>query len=634
MLDTLRRGSSGFTAKVLLSALVVSFAVWGIGDIFQGFGAGTVVRVGDREIGVEQYRTSLNSELQRVSRQVGRPISIADGRALGIDQRVLGELVAEATLDARADALGLAVSDQTVARSITEDPVFRGADGKFDVRRFDEILRASGLNEHGFVAAQRRFILRRQIIDGLTGEIPAPEVLLKAIHRYQTEARTVSYVALQAASLGEIADPEESVLTTLFEERKAAFRTPERRTIAVLVATGDSLAAAETVSDADVQAAYEREKATFSVPERRTVERIVFSSMDEARAASEKIKAGVTFDDLIKERNLTPGDYQLGTVTREGILDAPIAAAAFALPQGQVSEPVQGQFTAALVRVTAIEPGSVRSLDEVREDLRRRLANDRGTQRAIRLHDEIEDARASGETLAEAAEKLKLELKILENVDARGHAEDGTDVAAGIPDREQMLAAAFRSVVGVETDPLSIGNAGYVWFELRDVQPERDRTFEEARADVLARWRSDEIRRRLQAKSDEAVAGLRAGTTTLADLAADHGVEVLTVANVTRSGNSFVFDRASVAQVFATPQGGFAAASGVQEPDRVVFQVTGVTIPPFNPEGEQARQFASAVAETLQNDLATQYVMTQQADLGVTMNQQALAMVLGGPQQP
>ena len=53
--------------------LVISFAIWGIGDIFRGFGRSTVAKIGRTEITVEQFRTIYNDRLQQYSRQAGRP---------------------------------------------------------------------------------------------------------------------------------------------------------------------------------------------------------------------------------------------------------------------------------------------------------------------------------------------------------------------------------------------------------------------------------------------------------------------------------------------------------------------------------------------------------------------------------
>ena len=113
MLRGIRKASSNWLGKVVMAMvvgfLVISFAIWGIGDIFRGFGRSTVAKIGNTEITIEQFRMLYNDRLQQYSRQLGRPISMEQARAMGLDRLVIGQLVSEIVLDearqqARSDA--------------------------------------------------------------------------------------------------------------------------------------------------------------------------------------------------------------------------------------------------------------------------------------------------------------------------------------------------------------------------------------------------------------------------------------------------------------------------------------------------------------------------------------------------
>src|SRR5258708_14161190 len=98
---------------------------------------------------------------------------------------------------------------------------------------------------------------------------------------------------------------------------------------------------------------------------------MTFPSVEEAQAARNRIASGLSFEDLAKERNLNPADVDLGLVTKSGILDPAIADAAFSLPSGEVSQPVQGKFAVALVKTGTIQPGIEPSYDNVAQELKR-----------------------------------------------------------------------------------------------------------------------------------------------------------------------------------------------------------------------------------------------------------------------
>jgi peptidyl-prolyl cis-trans isomerase D len=63
MLRGIHKASSTWLGKAVMAAVVgviaVSFAIWGIGDIFRGFGRNAVATIGGTEISIEQFRRSI-----------------------------------------------------------------------------------------------------------------------------------------------------------------------------------------------------------------------------------------------------------------------------------------------------------------------------------------------------------------------------------------------------------------------------------------------------------------------------------------------------------------------------------------------------------------------------------------------
>ena len=106
MLRGIHKASSTWLGKAVMAAVVgviaVSFAIWGIGDIFRGFGRNAVATIGGTEISIEQFRQFYNDRLQQLGRQVGRPITPDEARARGLDRQLLAQLVAETTIDEQA----------------------------------------------------------------------------------------------------------------------------------------------------------------------------------------------------------------------------------------------------------------------------------------------------------------------------------------------------------------------------------------------------------------------------------------------------------------------------------------------------------------------------------------------------
>ena len=615
----------------VMGVIAISFAIWGIGDIFRGFGRNAVATIGGTEISIEQFRQFYNDRLQQLGRQAGRPITPDEARARGLDRQLLAQLVAETTIDEQAKQLRLGIDNAEIVKRITSDPSFRGANGQFDRQRFEQIIRQAGFSESRFIEEQRRSMLRRQLAQSVTGDLKVPATALAALNQYQNEKRQIEYVALEAAQAGDVPAPTPEVLNKYFDERKTLFRAPEYRNITLLSLAPSDLAKPDAVTDTDAKAYFEQHKDSYGKPEKREVRQIVFQKPEEAADARERITKGAKFDDIAKERQLKDSDTDLGMVAKSDIIDPAVADAAFSLKPGETSAPVKGRFGTVLLQVGKIEPGEEKTYEQVAAQIKREMAESRAKSDVGNLRDKIEDERAAGSTLAETAKKLGVKSVSIEAVDRSGRGLDGKPVT-GLPQTPNVISAAFASDVGVDTDPLQLPGGGYLYYDVTGVTPSRERPLEEVKDQVTARWRDDEIAKRLQAKADDLVGKLKAGTS-FAQAASEAGLNVQTAKDLQRGKSGGFIPAKTIEAVFRTPKGTPATAEGGKETERFVFRVTDVVDPPFEAGTPQGQAITTTLQNSYTDDLVSEYIARLENDFGVTVNPSALNQVVGGGSQ-
>ena len=209
----------------------------------------------------------------------------------------------------------------------------------------------------------------------------------------------------------------------------------------------ETLANPAEVSDADAEAAYAKvagKDPRFGAPEKRDLQQILFPNQAEADAAEAKIKAGASFDDIVKERNLKPEDADLGETTKDAIIDKAEADAVFALPEGGVSGVLTSQFGPVIVRVKSITPSTIKPYAEVADEIKRQVSASRAGDKIQAVHDKIEDARVSGKSLAEAAKAAGLTTQTVAAVDAQGHDPSGKPVEPARQDRSPARGLRLR----------------------------------------------------------------------------------------------------------------------------------------------------------------------------------------------
>jgi len=629
MLDALRNSAKSWVAKALLGLLVLSFAVWGIsGTMFQGTGD-TVVAVGETRVTPIEYRLAYDRQVAILSRNLGTRLTTEQARALGLENQVLGQVVSSAALDEQSRRMRLGLSTDRLASIIADDPAFQGINGRFDRNVFSNILRNVGMTEEEFIVSQENAAIRTQIVEAIADGYRAPDALMAALDAFNNETRTIDYVVLNPDIADSIPEPTEDELQSFFRDNRLNYRAPEFRKITYVTLLAGDIADPAAIADEAVRADYEQRIDRYTTPERRTIEQLNFPNRDAARAAADQIAGGTSFEDIVAGEGRTLSDVRLGTFERARVPDPAIAEAAFAIPsEGRTSGVVDGTFGPVILRVAEIMPQGVRSFDEVQDEIRNELAIVEAEAVLLDVHDAYEDARAGGESLQEAARRQRLTPVTVDAVDRTGRGAHG-EILRDLPEPQALLAAVFDTDIAVESAPINIGAEGFLWFEVLDIIPERDRTLDEVRERVIADWtaqRTDQaLGRTATALKDRIEDG-----ENLAAIAGELGIVIDTKYDLRRSYQDAVFGASAVDAAFSGPQGLVAVADDAGDSAKILLTVNEVSTPSGFRGADQALN--AAVSSRMGDDMLNQMIALMQTEFGVSYNPRAAELALSATQ--
>lgn len=619
MLDKFRKSLKSVVVNVFIGLLVLSFAVWGIADIFSGFGSQTLAKIGDTEISQDEFRNELQRQISFLSNRLGRQLTQEETNRLGIPQQVLNQLVTDAALNNQAAKMGLGISDEAVANSIVSDPNFKDASGSFSKAIFDNVLQNNGLNEAGYTWRHRSVMVRQQIAQAAMGGTAVPKVLVSAVNRYVNQTRKVSYFVLPSASVGEIAAPGEDALKTWHKDHPALYTAPEYRTIAILELLPETIASTIEVTDADVKKYYEEHIASYvSKAETRDLDQLAFTSADKAQEAYDKLLGGADFMAVAKEYGFNEEAIRRPAVELANMIDQNVGQTAFTLKKGEHSTPVKTLLGATIVRVRDITPAVHKPFEEVKDEAKKKLSLEKSTDELLDIHDTIEDERAGGSSLKEIAKKLNLKYIEIPAISETGLDKDGVKVKT-LPKSADLLKLAFESDVGVENDPVAAPENGYWWLDVTGITPSRLKELSEVKDQVTADWTKDKRAAMLEVKAKDALKKLDEGIT-LDGVARQTGLEVKTTEAFTRSGPAKPFSGGLITTIFAAPQG--KAVTGLAEDglDRVIAVVNEVKDPEVKDDDETLKGIRARAEQTLGNDLMLSYVNALREAYGVKVN--------------
>jgi peptidyl-prolyl cis-trans isomerase D len=507
------------------------------------------------------------------------------------------------------------------------DPAFKGPDGKFNRLAFENVIDRLGLSEQGFLQLRRRDELREQLTSALINGVAVPDSMLELVNNWRNETRIAEHFTIDAEKAVTVPEPDEAKIKATYEANKQAFMAPEFRKLALLVLSVDELKKTVSVTDAEAQADYNDSQNTYNTPERRRVQQIAFKDKAAAEAAKKAISGGKSFADAAKEAGAKDSDIDLGLISKDRLIDPKIADATFGLAKDTVSNPVEGRFATVLLRVSDIQPAVNRTFADVKDQVKDKLAATKATDQMQGQVDHIEDQRSAGKSLKDIATELKLQFYEIPQTDRQNKDAQGKP-AIIIQDTQGVLSAAFASGVGVENDMIELSNGGYAWLDVLDITPQKQKPFEEVKAEAkqmtIAMERArlvGELANKLVERADKGEA-----MSTLATAAGAAKVDTTPAFNRTTEPQGM--SKEAVARAFTLAKGQAGSAPDSNNKTRIVFKVTEVT--PAPPLTEAQR---TTVASDLRNALADEtlsgYVLALQKRLGAHINEEEFKKATG-----
>jgi peptidyl-prolyl cis-trans isomerase D len=505
MLMAIRDRVMGVVGWLLLGALFIAFAFFGLNSYFTSNAKTFAAEVNGVEISIPEYQRAYQQARSRMRMLMGEAYNPAMIDEDALKKNALQELIREQLVLQEADDQGYAVSQQLVAAQINSVAAFKGDDGKFSGEKYRQILRQQGTTPAEFEWRLARELKVNQVINGIAQTAGVPRQDLERVYRLQAQQRRFSYLRVpvqQAVPQVKISDSD---VEQYYAAHSADFMTPERVKIQYVELKADELQVPGQPDDEALRALYDEHADRYVKPEQRRARHILVSLPPDAGPDAEKkarekaesllarLKKGESFDKLAKEASDDPGSASKGGdlgYFSKGMMTPEFEAAAFALKKGELSGIVKSAFGFHIIEVTDIKPQQTRPFDEVRDELVKEYqAQERGDLFTEKAETLANKAFEQPDSLQGVADALGLGVKTSDWLTRKG--------GAGIGQSKPVVEAAFQDDVletGNNSEPIEVGDNDLVVLrilehEVAEIQPlssVRDKVVEKLR-DVKAR---------------------------------------------------------------------------------------------------------------------------------------------------
>jgi peptidyl-prolyl cis-trans isomerase D len=531
MISSFRRYLETWYVRAFFMVMVVSFVLWGVGDMLRVVGTSTwVARVGGTTIEAQTVEQAYRRALQAASRDLPDGQEASPALRQKIADATLRRLIGEAAMTEELARMRIVVPQPALVAAARSMPALQGKDGKFDPTRLQSLLQANGMTEAEFLELVRADIARQELLDAVTAGATVPDREAKLIYAAEYEKRSADIAAFPFAAMPAPPTPDDKTARRWYDNHPDAYVTPEYRTVKLIVLSPETLAADVTVTDQEVRDSYAAHRSEYTTIGKRSAE--VISTHDEATA--EKLaaqwRAGADWT-TIQAAAKTAGAVALAqdNATRVEYPDPDLAKAVFAAPVNTVPPPVKGALGWFVIRVTHEVKGGVKPFEAVEKTLRERLRLDKALDLVYDRANKIDNLLGNGTSLDALPASLGVHA-ITVTVDKDGVEKDGS--TAQIPGESEIasavLTAAFSAQKGdppqlTEVKTPSTGGSGYYALSVEDIQPSARKPFASVRARVNDDWRTDQRHHEAEVAATAMMQAVKGGKN-FSDAARDAGV--------------------------------------------------------------------------------------------------------------
>lgn len=413
MLRTFRNASNSLFIKILFTAIILSFCLWGIGDIIRNYSASQpVITVNKTSVTSESFSREYNQTRQNIRNAGERGLTDAEMKSIDVKGLVLEQMIDKAVLEETMKKYGIVIPKKTVLRVIESIPEFQ-KDGVFDGRLYTVLLQRSGMSESAFVNNIKENLSKNQILNPLIAGYRVPSFIKETIAKEFDSKKTLAIGYVKLADMKIDAVDEEDI-SEYYNSHKDQYKKSETRDVSILIVDSSKLVGQAEITQEEINEYYNANQEAFAPKEVRSFERLTFKTSEDANKAWGKMNKGAQTAEIMK--NFLPQVEKLDDMERHAF-PKEIGDALFATlkKKQDVSEVynIGGQYY--IYRLTNISILDQKSRADIDKEIKVIIQNEKSNtpefyQKVKELRNKIDDGFGSGKNVEDMAKETGMEI--------------------------------------------------------------------------------------------------------------------------------------------------------------------------------------------------------------------------------
>jgi len=618
--------------KGFLGLVMISFAIWGVGDAINPvLDPNVAIKVDQVEIRAEEIQRRFSGQVEELRNAIGPDFTAKDAAELGVMDSIIEQESMNASIQMAARDMNLVVSDEALRKAVENIEAFQDETGNFSPVILSNVLLNNGLTEQAFINLIRGDVVQQTMLQPVADNAKAPQTMIDVLFQYRAEQRTAKVLFFNKENFPADKKPSEGELRETYNSNVHLFTAPEYRNVeAVLIKTTDLVPRSSILQD-EIQLFYEENISRYSTEPTRNVNQLIFISEEEALNAFNQLADGDTLETLSKKLGIE-SPIDLGTLTPSQIVGFDLQPI-FDITDKSISEPVETDFGWHLFEITDLSTGSIKALPVVKDEIIDFLIQDKALDEMYEATIYLEDELAAGVTMREIGATPAFNYLELGTFDRNGRNQSG--LKTEIPfEEERFLRQVFSSESGVESEVTEMDDYAYVYKVISIIEPS-PKPFVNIEDEVEKIWKEKEIADAVKTKAVSVKNNLGPSSkfTSLAEN--DKQIEFANLGPLRRFGDSispnFIIPARFVSSELLTKL--FDAEIGdiieaAVDDGHVVARLDEILMPNSDEYGETRKQIAANVSDVLASDLVKSFTDSITADYDVVINQETISQLI------
>ncbi|MDA9368035.1 SurA N-terminal domain-containing protein [Flavobacteriaceae bacterium] len=222
MLQAMRDGAKGTTAKVIIGVIILSFAGFGLESILPSGSGTSVAEVNGTEISPGELQQAIDAQKRQLMQIFGERVDPAMLEDERLRPSALDTVIQRQLFIQQASALELVASDKEIGRTITAIEAFQ-LEGRFSPDQYKVVLANTGLSPERFRRSQAQDIVLGQLQNAILRSEFATSTELAAAANVQGEERDVRFLLIDYATIKASLDVNEMDVEAFYAANQARF---------------------------------------------------------------------------------------------------------------------------------------------------------------------------------------------------------------------------------------------------------------------------------------------------------------------------------------------------------------------------------------------------------------------------